>query len=108
MDGWAPTLGATGGGLESVKNSTTLTDVGLTVWDTSADGHHVGVRLVTRRSNGTNHYWSWHELYAGSGTHDSWKTSATDSGGIEKVWEEVAVFEGDSKLGSCTTSPQAT
>jgi hypothetical protein len=97
-----------GGGNENIKNSTTLTDVNLSVKDTRADSHHVAIRLVTRRSNGTDHYWSWHSVYSGSGTHDSWLTTATDSGGIKLVWREIAVFEGDSKVGYCYTTPQDT
>ncbi|MER6468622.1 hypothetical protein [Streptomyces collinus] len=102
-----PAVGAVGGGNENTKNSTTLTEVNLYVKDTRADGHHVGIRLVTRRNNGTDHYWPWHKLYAGAGTTDSWYTTATDSGGIKLVWREVAVFEGDSNLGWCPTDPQA-
>ncbi|MEV7033174.1 hypothetical protein AB0N99_23510 [Streptomyces sp. NPDC093272] len=102
-----PVTGASGGGNENLKNSTTLTDVNLTVKDTRADGHHVAIRLVTRRSDGTDHNWPWHGVYSGAATSDSWFTTATDSGGIKLVWREVAVFEGDSKLGSCVTTPQA-
>ncbi len=101
-------IGAVGGGNENITSSTHLDDVQLYVKDTRADGHHVAIRLVTRRFNGTDHYWSWHHLYAGAGTSDSWLTSATDSGGIKLVWREIAVMEGDSIVGNCITKPQAT
>ncbi|MGJ5751413.1 hypothetical protein [Streptomyces puniciscabiei] len=78
----------------------------LYVKDTAADGHDVAVRLVTRRSNGTDHYWSWHHLYAGQGTDQTWNTTASDSGGIRLVWREVAVMEGGSVLNFCATQPQ--
>ncbi|MFI8227574.1 hypothetical protein ACIGDI_01975 [Streptomyces sp. NPDC085900] len=101
LDGAA--VGATGGGSEQPSSRTHLDNVNLRVTDTRADGHHVAVRLVTRRSDGTDHYWAWHSVYSGANTSDSWDTSATDSGGIRLVWQEVGVFEGDSKLGSCYT-----
>jgi hypothetical protein len=99
-----PAVGAYGGGSETLASRNSLTDVYLTVTDKRADGHHVRIRLVTRRSDGTNHYWAWHAVHSGAGTFDSWVTTATDSGGIRLIWHEVAVFEGDSKLGSCTTA----
>lgn len=100
-------VGAVGGGDENMKSSTSLTNVNLYVKDTRADGYHVGIRLVTRRNNGSDHYWAWHTLYAGAGTHQSWYTDATDSGGIKLVWREVAVFKGSSEVTSCITKPQA-
>ena len=100
-------VGAIGGGNEDMKSSTSLTNVNLYVKDTAADGYHVAVRLVTRRNNGSDHYWPWHNLYAGAGTHQSWYTNATDPGGIKLVWREIAVFQGSSERTLCITKPQA-
>ena len=96
-------FGATGAGEETLASRTYLSSVTLAVKDTRADGHHVRIRLVTRRNDGTNHYWPWHAVYSGAGTSDTWNTTASDSGGIRLIWHEVAVFEGDTKLGSCGT-----
>ncbi|MFD3933270.1 hypothetical protein [Streptomyces sp. NPDC058614] len=99
-----PDLVATGGGNENFTGRNSLSNVNLYVKDTHADGHHVAVRLVTRQSDGSNHYWSWHHLYAGSGTDESWLTTASDSGGIRLVWREIALFEGSSRLTYCATA----
>lgn len=105
LDGLSgPVVGARGAGQETPTSRTHLEDVGLGVADTRADGHHVRVRLVTRRSDGTDHAWPWHAVYSGAGTSDSWSTTATDSGGIRLIWQEAAVFEGDTKLSSCATT----
>jgi hypothetical protein len=77
--------------------------VGLYVRDNSADGHHVAVRLVTTQADGDQHYWSWHRHYDGNGTGEWWDSSATDSEGIKSMRFQVAVFEGDQRLGSCLT-----
>lgn len=105
--GAIPTIGGNGGGSEHAASKTYLDAVHLTVSDTNADGHHVAVRLVTRRNDGTDHFWSWHALYSGAGTGDSWDTTATDSAGIRLIYEEVGVFEGDSRLGGCVTTAYA-
>ncbi|MGW0551399.1 hypothetical protein [Streptomyces altiplanensis] len=98
--------GAVGGGNQAYTGRNSLTDVSLSVSDTLADGHHVAVRLVTRRSNGSDHYWSWRRLYAGNGTSQTWTTTASDSGGIHLVFREVAVFEGSSMIANCITAPE--
>jgi len=99
-------IGATGGVDEGFSSRTQLTDVDLHVTDTLADGHHVGVRLVTTRPDGSLHYWTWHELFAGNGSSQAWHTTATDSAGIQRVQAEVAVMEGSSIVGHCTTSAE--
>lgn len=105
LDGLSgPVAGAQGAGEERPTSRTHLEDVRLAVRDTRADGHHVRVRLVTRRSDGSDHAWPWHAVYSGAGTSDSWSTTATDSGGIRLIWHEVAVFEGDTRLGFCATT----
>jgi hypothetical protein len=96
--------GANGAGQWNYASRTKLDPLTLRVEDIRADSHSVGVRLVTRRSNGTDHVWSWHRLYAGSGNSESWGTSASDSAGIRKAWVQVGVFEGNSLVESCVTS----
>ncbi|MFJ9709894.1 hypothetical protein [Streptomyces sp. NPDC101234] len=103
----APHAAASGGGDQSYTGKNSLADVSLYVKDLRADGHHVAVRLVTRRSDGSNHYWSWHHLYAGEGTDQTWNTTATDSGGIHTVWRQIGIFEGDSLLNSCVTDGES-
>lgn len=102
-DGFSVVQGAYGGGSEHMASRTFLDDVSLYVKDTRADGHHVRIRLLTRRDDGTTHFWPWHAVYSGSGTSNSWSTTATDSGGIRLIQHEVAVFEGDTRLGTCVT-----
>ncbi|WP_201051683.1 hypothetical protein [Streptomyces sp. MBT53] len=75
--------------------------------DTRADGHHVAIRLVTRKSDGSDHYWTWHHLYAGEGTSQTWDTTASDSAGIHTVWRQVGLFEGDSLITSCVTAGES-
>lgn len=92
---------AKGGGDQTYTSRNSLKDVYLWVKDTAADGHHVAVRLVTRRADGSTHVWSWHHMYSGQDTEDSWYTTASDPGGIRRVWHEVATFEGDTEIFSC-------
>lgn len=95
--------GASGGGKWNYASRTKLDPMTLFVSDRRADGHSVGVRLVTRRSNGTNAYWAWHRIYAGAGNTESWGTALTDSAGVRQAWTQVAVFEGDVVLELCAT-----
>ncbi|GAB2458594.1 hypothetical protein [Streptomyces incanus] len=78
--------------------------VSLSVTDTSADGHHVRVRLVTQKSDYNKVYWRWHSLTAGSGKSLSIDTSAQDNQGIYNAAVQVARFEGDTMLNSCTSN----
>ncbi|MDQ0581022.1 hypothetical protein QF030_003200 [Streptomyces rishiriensis] len=96
--------GASGGGKWNYASQTKLDPLTLSVADMKADGHSVGVRLITRRSNGTNAYWAWHRLYAGAGNSQSWGTNLTDSAGVRQAWAQVAVFEGDALLQMCVTA----
>ncbi|WP_062650456.1 hypothetical protein [Streptomyces maremycinicus] len=95
--------GATGGGQWNYASRTKLDPMTLFVTDRKSDGHSVGVRLVTRRSDGSNAYWAWHRLYAGVGNSQSWGTNLTDSAGVRQAWTQVAVFEGDAMLQLCGT-----
>ncbi|SFX17475.1 hypothetical protein SAMN02787144_1001797 [Streptomyces atratus] len=95
--------GASGGGKWDFESKTRLNPMTLSVSDRRADGHHVAVGLVTRRSNGTDHAWPLHHLYAGSGTSQSFGTSASDAGGIRQAWVQVFVLEGNKVLEACVT-----
>ncbi|MEV1079947.1 hypothetical protein AB0I98_17125 [Streptomyces sp. NPDC050211] len=76
--------------------------ISLSVSDTSADGHHVRVRLLTK-AVGTDAVttWKWHSLTSGSGNTLTLSTTAQTSNGIWATGVEVARFEGDTKLNSC-------
>ncbi|MDT9695525.1 hypothetical protein [Streptomyces sp. P17] len=77
--------------------------IALSVTDTSADGYHVRVRLLTKWVGSQQvATWKWHALHAGSGETLTRSTTAQSSYGIEKTGVEVARFEGDTKLNSCT------
>lgn len=95
--------GADGGGQWNFVSRTLLEPMTLSVYDKKADGHHVAVRLITRKSDGRNHAWPWHRLYAGKGTSESWGTRASDSGGIRLAFVQVGVFEGSTLLQTCST-----
>ncbi|MEU8711164.1 hypothetical protein [Streptomyces sp. NPDC048663] len=77
--------------------------IALSVTDTAADGHHVAVRLLTK-AIGTDAVtkWSWHSLLTGKGDTLTLSTTAQTSWGIWATGVEVARFEGDTKLNSCT------
>ncbi|MFJ9894015.1 hypothetical protein ACIQPR_11865 [Streptomyces sp. NPDC091280] len=77
--------------------------IALSVTDTSADGHHVRVRLLTKGvGTDATTTWKWHSLTSGSGQTLTLSTSAQSDYGIWATGVEVARFEGDTKLNSCT------
>ncbi|MER5891997.1 hypothetical protein [Streptomyces sp. NPDC001876] len=93
--------GAFGQGTWTWNGKNSIRGLNLTVTDTAADGHRVAIRLVTAGSDLDAHHWSWHHLYAGKGSSDTWSTTAEDSRGLKRVSIEAAVFEGnDHKAGS--------
>ncbi|WP_327722087.1 hypothetical protein OG381_46860 [Streptomyces sp. NBC_00490] len=98
------TTGAAGSmGYDYQGGVTAPIDVELGVSDTSADSHHVAVRLITRDTNGDRHNWSWHHWYSGKDTGNTWNTTAQDTDkGIRDLGVQAAVFEGDHLLNSCT------
>jgi uncharacterized protein YfaS (alpha-2-macroglobulin family) len=78
-------------------------DVTLSVTDTSADGHHVRVRYLTKSNvSSAPVKWKWHSLTSGKGTTLNYPTTAQDSNGIIDMGVEIARFEGNSMLNSCT------
>jgi hypothetical protein len=97
------TTGASGWVSADWRGSITeIVDVGLGVADTSADGHHVAVRLMTHDSGGDIRYWSWHHWSEGNDTSNTWYTTAQDSNsGIRDVGVQVGRFEGSTLLNSC-------
>ncbi|MFE3741268.1 hypothetical protein [Streptomyces sp. NPDC059134] len=77
--------------------------VTLSVTDTSADGHHVRVRFVHKTSGGgVTVPWTWRSNTSGANTTKEWDTTARSTDGIYEVGVQVARFEGDTLLNSCT------
>ncbi|GAA2503618.1 hypothetical protein GCM10010276_53620 [Streptomyces longisporus] len=76
--------------------------VALDLYDSLADGHHVRIRLITKDANKNYTYWPWHADYDGKGSSKEWNTSAKDSNGFINVAAQVARFDGDNLLNSCT------
>ncbi|MFI6245035.1 hypothetical protein [Streptomyces sp. NPDC051016] len=77
--------------------------IALSVTDTSADGHHVRIRFLSKAvGSSATTTWAWHSLTAGSGETLTLSTTAQTSNGIAETGVEVARFEGDTKLNSCT------
>ncbi|MFD7865784.1 hypothetical protein [Streptomyces sp. NPDC057682] len=74
----------------------------LYVKDTKADGHGVGVRLVTRGDAGT-HYFPIHRVSTGAGTAWSDTTYANPGGWISSAYIQLCQMEGTTILG-CTNS----
>ena len=76
--------------------------VSMAVADSSADRHHVRIRLVISDVVGDKTYFQWHANYDGKGTVKGWVTEAHSPGNIYGVGIDVARFEGDRLLNSCT------
>lgn len=98
---------ATTGASGSVKtvngaDPTGVVTVTLRVKDTSADGHHVRVRFLHQMSGTTIKKWPWHSNHDGNSTTSVWNTTAQTSYGIYEKGVEVARFEGNTLLNSCT------
>ncbi|MET7927365.1 hypothetical protein ACWGDS_35990 [Streptomyces sp. NPDC055059] len=81
-----------------------LDPVVLLARDTYADGHNVGVRLITWQADGDVKYWSWHHYYGGDNGQDFWKSTASDTQGIKAAAVQGGVFEGSDLLASCVSS----
>lgn len=77
--------------------------IALSVTDTAADDHHVRVRLLTKPVGSQQVFtWPWRSNTKGNGETMSVSTTAQAEYGIEHTGVEVARFEGDRKLNSCT------
>ncbi|MFE4369898.1 hypothetical protein ACFRMN_17030 [Streptomyces sp. NPDC056835] len=77
-------------------------DVTIAVYDSLADGHHVRIRVVGKTIGGTPVNFQWRQNTGGEGTVKSWTTYAEYSSGLINVGLQVARFEGDTLLNSCT------
>ncbi|MBC9714283.1 hypothetical protein H9Y04_17115 [Streptomyces sp. TRM66268-LWL] len=95
------TTGASGSMTFDWSGKYRMNNLELRVKDTLADGHHVAIRLVTLRSDGSSKYWDWHRNYKGAEITSVWFTYAYDTGGITKALIEVARFEGSQLLNLC-------
>jgi hypothetical protein len=100
---WCSTTGANGG--VTIYNWTdpgakVVLDIGLR--DTKADDHHVRIRILSEQHNGKIVYWPWRKHMGGAGTGEQWGTTASDDAGLFEMGVQVARFEGDKMLNSCT------
>ncbi|MFD6691041.1 hypothetical protein ACFWEV_34880 [Streptomyces bacillaris] len=60
------------------------------------------MRLLSKQRDHTIYYWKWRARTAGPGT-SAWNTTAQDEvNGIYETGVQVARFEGDRMLNSCT------
>ena len=96
------TTGAWGYVYSDWYGADTRIDFQMTFMDTLADGHHVRARLVTSDVNGVRKNWPWHYNYGGNGTYVDVNSYATNSSGIFEWGVQVARYEGDTLLNSCT------
>ncbi|MFJ6084111.1 hypothetical protein ACIQI8_22170 [Streptomyces sp. NPDC092369] len=79
-------------------------DISGWVKDNAADGHHVGIRLVSI-DDGTGYVteWPWHSDVDGNGTTISFSTYANPTGdSLDYIGAQVAVIEGSTTVRSCT------
>ncbi|WP_406428871.1 hypothetical protein [Streptomyces sp. NBC_01589] len=74
----------------------------ISLYDTAADGHHARIRLLSQDTFGKTHYWPWRMNYDGSGAGKTWTTTASHTNGLFELGVNVATFEGDTLLHSCT------
>ncbi|MFH8868416.1 hypothetical protein [Streptomyces griseus] len=78
--------------------------VHMGVHDNKADGHHVRIRLIGKKIGGTPVNWPWRANYGGNGTYKAWD-SYFPNDGMLMVGVQVARFEGETLLNSCTDWP---
>ncbi|MGA5896731.1 hypothetical protein [Streptomyces venetus] len=100
---WCSTTGANGG--VTISNWTdpsakVVLSIGLN--DTKADGHHVRIRILSEQHDGKVVRWPWRKHTGGAGTGEQWGTTASDDKGLFEIGVQVARFEGDKLLDSCT------
>ncbi|MFI9583994.1 hypothetical protein ACIHCQ_19605 [Streptomyces sp. NPDC052236] len=80
-----------------------LDPVGLSVQDTRADGHFVGIQLVTVSTGQGTRYWPMHTVTTGSGTGLNRETYADTGGFPTKAWIRVCKIKG-STIVTCEES----
>jgi hypothetical protein len=83
------------------QNPQRLDPLSLYVRDYKADGYHVAVRLQTENKYGQWKTWSWHELYGGYGSEQTWNTYAYDSAWIVRARVQGAVKNGPTVVDAC-------
>ncbi|MFI6700877.1 hypothetical protein ACIBJC_18190 [Streptomyces sp. NPDC050509] len=103
----APDGGSEGSWTGTFSSLWMIRGISLRVYDEKADGHHVGIRLITYDHRGVKKYWPWHKVYDGNGHGKIWNTSAQDDLQIFYAKVQVATIEGTTVLSSCET-PAAT
>jgi hypothetical protein len=78
-------------------------DFQMTFMDTLADDHHARARLVTKDVNGVRKNWPWHKDLGGANSGGvDYNSYAINDSGIFDWGVQVARFEGDTLLNSCT------
>lgn len=102
MQAECSTTGAYGYVYSDWYGSDTRIDFSMTFTDMLADGHHVRARLVTTDVNNVRKNWPWHYNYGGNNTSVDVNSYATNSSGIFNWGIQVARYEGDTYLNSCT------
>ncbi|MEV8430820.1 hypothetical protein [Streptomyces chartreusis] len=97
--------GGTGSATWTWVSKTKIDPLKISVKDTKADGYHPAVRLVTYTGSTVKH-WSWHHVTGGSGSSETWNTSAEDSRGIKHAGVEVQLYDGGTEVneGGLTTN----
>lgn len=65
-------------------------------------GHNARIRLVSKETGDKLKTWPWHRNVGGSGTTNTWASTASDDRGLFEIGVQVARFSGDTFLNSCT------
>ncbi|MBA0050912.1 hypothetical protein E0L36_08390 [Streptomyces sp. AJS327] len=77
--------------------------VHMEITDSRKDGHHVQMRLVTKRHGDVTHYWPWRMNAGGHGETVVVRTTAKDDRGIFEAGMQIARFDKKNKqLNSCS------
>ncbi|MGW3203032.1 hypothetical protein [Streptomyces sp. NPDC001135] len=95
----ANVYGAQGSGTFRYDGHYIAPQIYLTVADTNKDGHSVGIRVQSLTPDRKVTSYSWHKVYTGASTEQTWPTSLQDNRGIWALRVQVCVFEGDRTLG---------
>ncbi|MBO0917204.1 hypothetical protein [Streptomyces laculatispora] len=94
----AETTGAYGDSTITFTSRTYASNIEFRSVDLLADGHNARLRLITKRSDGTDAYWGWRKNYGGKGAQPTWTTTLKDPQGIAQVRLQVCRAEGDTLL----------
>ncbi|MFF8096018.1 hypothetical protein [Streptomyces sp. NPDC016675] len=97
------TTGASGSiSITNWSNPGANVGISIDLTDTSSDGHHVQIRVISQQYDGKRVNWSWRKNTSGAGTTKEWSTTAYDDRGLHEMGVQVARFEGGTMLNSCT------